>query len=93
MLLIAGIASCGLWRRLLSRYSALLGWWYARLRELENAAPNSSALIYREHTELYQQTAGKKPFSMTRHEVGLTWLFTAVHLLFGGVTLGLHILQ
>jgi hypothetical protein len=70
-----------------------VGWWYARLRELENALPDCSALINREYTELYQQIAGKNPFGLTRYEVGLTWLFTAVNLLFGGVIFGLLILQ
>jgi hypothetical protein len=93
VLLIAGIASCGLWRRLISQYSALLGWWYTRLRELEIAVPGCSALINREYTELYQQKAGKQPFGMTRYEIGLTWLFTTAYLLFGGVILGLLILR
>jgi hypothetical protein len=30
---------------------------------------------------------------MTRYEVGLTWLFTTVYLLFGSVSLGLLILR
>lgn len=82
-LMVAGVAACDLWRRLIRQYSDLLGWWYERLRELEKGDLESTALITKEFEEFYGPKAGKKRFGMTRYEIGLTWLFTITYVVFG----------
>src|SRR6266852_4061403 len=41
-LLFSGIVACGLWRRLITHYSTLMGWWFEQLRALEDILPSSS---------------------------------------------------
>ena len=75
----AGIVACDLWRRLLNQYKTLLGWWYKRLHFLEAAMPECSGLIKQEYDNLYAAKKGKPRLGLTRYEVRLTWLFTAVY--------------
>lgn len=81
--LLSGIVACGLWRRLITHYSTLMGWWYEQLRALETMLPNSSKLITKEYQELFEQKQGKGPIGITRYETSLTWLFTIIYLVFG----------
>lgn len=78
----AGIVACDLWRRLLSQYKTLLGWWYERLRLLERVIPECSGLIKQEYDELYTIRKGRSCLGQTRYETRLTWLFAAVYSLF-----------
>jgi hypothetical protein len=54
LLLLTGFIICGLWRRLIIRYSQLLKWWFAQLRALEEKLPDSSRLLTEEYTNLYR---------------------------------------
>lgn len=54
LLLLTGFIICGLWRRLIIRYSQLLKWWFAQLLTLEEKLPYSSTLLTEEYTNLYQ---------------------------------------
>ena len=85
LLLVAGIVACFIWRSLLRQYAILLDWWYARLRELEVALPDSANLITREYQELYS-AAKDRPrahrIGMTQRETALTWVFTALYAVF-----------
>jgi hypothetical protein len=51
--LFSGVVACGLWRRLITHYSTLMGWWYEQLRTLEDIIPSSSKLITKEYQELF----------------------------------------
>ena len=92
LLLIVGIVACSLWRRLIAQHSALLRWWYERLRVLEEAMPESSRLLTQEYQDLYVAQRGRVRIGLTRHEVRLTWLFTAAYAIFGLVILALLVL-
>lgn len=83
VLLLAGIIACNLWRRLINQYSILMKWWYEKLRILEPSMPNSSQLLVKEFKELYQASSGKPSIGLTHYETQLTWLFTALYILFG----------
>jgi len=82
-LLFSGIVACGLWRRLITHYSTLMGWWFEQLRALEDILPSSSKLITKEYQELFVNKQGKGPIGITRYETSLTWLFTIIYLAFG----------
>ncbi len=81
--LFSGVVACGLWRRLITHYSALIGWWYEQLRTLEGIIPSSSKLITKEYQELFVNKKGKGPIGITRYETSLTWLFMIIYLVFG----------
>ena len=86
LLLCAGTAACWIWRSLILKYEVLLGWWYARLRELEQATPDSSQLATREYNELYGGTSDRrsgKQVSMTRMELALNWVLIGLYAAFG----------
>ena len=83
MLLVAGIISSDIWRRLLGEYEILLGWWYQQVRELETVLPESRQFISHEYKELYLNGNKNRPVGLTRHEVKLTWLFMVFYLGFG----------
>ena len=87
LLLIAGLTACFVWRRLIQRYRILLRWWYERLREMERTIPESHQLLNREYDEVYHTGSGAKSLGLTRDEVYLTWLFTAVYGVFFVITL------
>jgi hypothetical protein len=59
-LILAGIITCDLWRRLLAQYKTLLGWWYEKLRNVEEAIPESSQLFTKEYLELYNSPQKNK---------------------------------
>lgn len=82
-LLLAGIVACGLWRRLITHYSTLTGWWYEQLRELEEMLPNSRKVITKEYQGLFITKHAKGPIGISRYETLLTWLFTIIYLVFG----------
>jgi hypothetical protein len=82
-LLIAGLVASSLWRTLIGQYSVLIGWWYEQLRLLEGTMPAGSKLITKEYDRWYVGEPGKATIGLTRYETGLTWLFTAVYVLFG----------
>ncbi len=83
-LLFSGIVACGLWRRLITQYSTLINWWYEQLRALEDVTAGSKKLITREFQELYRIRRGKKErVGLTRYEIRLTWIFTAIYSVFG----------
>ncbi len=90
-LLLAGIIACNLWRRLISQYSTLMNWWYEKLRALELEIPQSSQLLAKEFKELYQPKKTIPSIGLTHYETQLTWLFTALYIIFGGVILTLLI--
>lgn len=90
-LLLAGIVSCSLWRKLIIQYSTLLGWWYEKLRDFEKDIPNSSKLLTREYHDLHQASPKKKPIGLTGYETGLSWLFTILYGLFSAVLVILFI--
>ena len=78
----AGITACDLWRRLLSQYKTLLGWWYKRLHLLEEAMPECSGLIKQEYDNFYATKKGRPRLGLTRYEIRLTWMFAALYSLF-----------
>jgi len=82
-LLLSGIVACSLWRRLIMHYSTLTGWWYEQIRSVENRLAESSKLITKEYQDLYFKTKGKKNTRITPYETMLTWLFTAIYVIFG----------
>ncbi len=82
-LLLSGVVACGLWRRLIKHYSMLTGWWYEQIRSLESQFSEGSKLITKEYQELYFKHTGKKDTRITPYETNLTWLFTAIYLVFG----------
>jgi hypothetical protein len=86
ILLVAGLGACWIWRSLLHQYEALLDWWYARLRELEAALPDSARLVTREYQEFYVTTGSTKSskrIGMTQRELALNWIFTGLYAAFG----------
>ena len=83
VLFLAGIVACDLWRRLLNQYKTLLGWWYKRLHFLEDAMSECSGLIKQEYDNLYATKKGRPRLGLSRYEIRLTWLFTAVYSIFG----------
>ena len=86
VLLVAGIGACWIWRSLLQQYALSLSWWYARLRELEAALPDSSKLFTREYQDLYgatDSTKAPKRVSMTSREMALNWVITVLYAAFG----------
>jgi hypothetical protein len=82
-LLFSGVVACGLWRRLIKHYSALTGWWYEQIRSLESQQSEGNKLITKEYQELYFKQTGSKDARITPYEINLTWLFTAIYLVFG----------
>jgi hypothetical protein len=83
VLLISGISACTLWRRLIGQYSAMIGWWYGRLRDLECSMPNCSKAITREHREIYSADGGKSTRRLLSvHETRLVWIFTFIYTAF-----------
>jgi hypothetical protein len=89
LLLCAGFIACWIWRSLLSQYYILLDWWYARLRDLEAAAPDSARLVTQEYEEFYAVEARSvKRIGMTKLERRLNWVFTSLYVAFAvGITL------
>lgn len=88
MLLCAGFIACWIWRSLLRQYEILLDWWYTGLRELERSMPDSARLVTREYEDLYVPGGGGKPIGMTRRELALNWIFTALYMVFAVGILG-----
>jgi hypothetical protein len=84
LLLMAGFLSTWIWRSLLNQYEILIGWWYARLREIETSLPEQERLITREYNELYGggQPDNSKLISMTGRERTLTTIFMALYVIF-----------
>jgi len=86
LLLCAGLIACFIWRSLLRQYEILLDWWYSHLRELEASIPDSAQLITQEYQDLYAAATGDhKPaqrIGMTKREVALNWVFTALYTAF-----------
>jgi hypothetical protein len=81
LLLFAGIIICDLWRRLITRYTAHLRWWFQQLRELEEKMSESSKLLNAEFNALYTRSH----IGLTRYENRLTWIFTVMFAGFGVV--------
>jgi hypothetical protein len=81
-LFAAGLVACDLWRRLILQYSTLLDWWYEQLRALEERVSECSGLIGKEYAELYGGGQGGSRVGLTRYQIGLTWLFTAIYGIF-----------
>src|SRR5215203_2885097 len=79
ILLIAGIAACTLWRKLIHHYSTTIGWWYGRLRHLEGVISESSKSITREYNELNMDSLRTR---ISTYEIGLIWLFFVVYSVF-----------
>jgi hypothetical protein len=92
-LLFSGVVACGLWRRLIMHYSTLTDWWYEQIRSLENKLTESSKLITKEYQDLYFKAKGRKKMRITPYETALTWLFTAIYLIFGLAILVMLILR
>jgi hypothetical protein len=81
-LLAAGIYASALWRRLIRQHSILIGWWYQQLRDMESGVSEGSKWLTKEYNTLYSEDQGKAALGLTRHESGLTWLFTLLYLSF-----------
>ena len=81
--LFSGIVAYGLWRRLITHYSNLMGWWYEQLRSLEATLPNSRKLVTKEYQDLFVNKQGKGSIGITRYETQLSWLFTVIYSVFG----------
>lgn len=79
LLLTAGI-TCHLWRQHVQQYREILGWWYGRLRKMEDPR---AKLIDDEYKELYRRP--DQPLESNRFETALTWLFTILYACFAGV--------
>jgi len=79
VLIVAGLVACWIWRSLIRQYEILIGWWYSRLREMEEKLPDSSRLITLEYQELYQ---GEKKIGMTPRELILNSVFIALYAIF-----------
>lgn len=79
LLLTAGFMTCWIWRSLLQQYKTLIGWWYSRLREIEDSIPNSFRLINQEYEDLYLRT---KKIGMTQRELVLNWLLSSLYFIF-----------
>lgn len=89
-LLAAGIVASGLWRRLVRQYTTLIGWWYEQLRNLEADMSNFSRPITREHQKWYAKQNGRVAIGITQYEIGLTWVFTTIYVLFSlGIVLSI----
>ncbi|MGB1275873.1 MAG: RipA family octameric membrane protein [Nannocystaceae bacterium] len=94
LLMVAGCVACIFWRRLIMRYSALLDWWYAELRDLEQEHRELGGIISREYQVFYTDTkkhadTRKRPrLRLTVQENQLTWLFTGIYIVFSTVLLG-----
>lgn len=83
LLLCAGFIACWIWRSLLRQYYILLDWWYARLRDLEAADPDSARLVTQEYEEFYAVEARSvKRIGMTKLERRLNWVFTGLYVAF-----------
>jgi hypothetical protein len=93
LLIVAGLGACWIWRSLIKQYERLLDWWYARLREMESAIPDSARLVTREYQELYAPARNGKHVTrigMTQRELALNWIFIGLYLTFGaGIILSL----
>lgn len=87
VLMASGIVVCDLWRRLLNQYGSLLGWWYEQLRALEAKQADSARLYTREYTELYEPPKNRPHIGLSAYQSGLTWIFTAIYLIFGAAIL------
>lgn len=87
VLLFSGIVACGLWRRLITHYSTLTGWWYEQLRDTEDKQHLGLKVITKEYQDLFVDKRGKGPIGITRYETRLTWLFTVIYVVFGIVIL------
>lgn len=86
VLLTTGLIACTLWRRLIGQYTTMIGWWYGRLRALENSIPDSSKSVTQEYCELYLNGDKKVARGLSTYEVRLVWLFTFVYSVFGAGT-------
>ncbi len=99
LLMVAGMVACGLWRRLVVRYSAFLDWWYGELRELEQAHPELGGIINREYAAFYERgqksaiTQKHPRLYLTSYETRLSWLFTGTYIVFSAILLGLIALE
>jgi hypothetical protein len=82
LLLCAGIAVCWVWQRLLHLYGELIGWWYARLRDLEADLPGSARLVTLEYEQYYQDPNTARRMSMTRSESHLCNLLIILYSVF-----------
>jgi hypothetical protein len=83
LLLCAGFIACWIWRSLLRQYYILLDWWYARLRDLEAADPDSARLVTQEYEEFYAAEAkSARRLGMTKLERRLNWVFTSLYVVF-----------
>lgn len=96
VLLIAGLISCDLWRRLVTQYSQLLNWWYKEFRTAEQHLFEKEfaykRIITKEYHDLYEIDHDKspgvrtknviRPIGMTKYEIRLTWLFSSIYILF-----------
>jgi len=92
-LLLAGLLACDFWRRLIMQYSALLEWWYEQIRTMEEQIPGSKKLIQKEYTHLYSSNAKDKKFGISRYEVRLAWLFSAIYIFSGFAILIMLVIQ
>ncbi len=81
VLLTSGIVASGLWRRLIREYSTLIGWWYEKLRTLEDGMPGSSKLVAKEYEDWYAKERGKRAIGLSDYEAGLAWVFTIIYVL------------
>lgn len=89
MLLLAGIFVCDLWRRVIKKYSTLIGWWYAQVRNIEEEMNERSEdsdirnLVQKEYKEVYHDESGKPVNGLTYYETRLTWIFTLIYGILG----------
>ena len=79
LLLMAAVIICDLWRRLITRYSELLKWWFKQLRALEDKLSDSNRLLTEEYNELYK----KGHTRIGTYETRLISIFQILYVAFG----------
>jgi hypothetical protein len=82
-LILAGIITCELWRRLLAQYKTLLDWWYGKLRNVEKSMAQSSKLFTEEYQELYNSPHKKDRIGLSSFESNLALFVEFSYMLFG----------
>lgn len=91
IIFLVGLLVSELWRRLVNQHTALLNWWYSALRDIEREFDEPARIYTREYAELYENGAAKHPPSLARYERALTYVFSAIYLLFALATLGRYL--
>ena len=84
-ILVAGIAACYFWYRLLITYKALIGFRFEQLEALEqdDSLSDSIKMYTLEADRFYRNADPKLKIGFSRIEVRLPWLFMILYILMG----------